>query len=99
MTSKPVIFSPTAERNLKSIFRYIAKASSPRIAERYVASIRVYCEELGVAPIRGENLSSRSPGLRLVGFSRSATIAFRVLPDAVLVTGVYYRGRDVRADL
>lgn len=41
-----VIFSPEAENQLAELFRYIAEAASPGIAERYINAIIIYCESL-----------------------------------------------------
>jgi len=99
MKARLVLFSPKAERQLQSLFRYISKSSSPRIAASYVNSIREHCDGLGLSPHRGEDMGDRKPGLRTVGFDRSATIAFRILPEVVLIAGIFYRGRNVRAHL
>jgi plasmid stabilization system protein ParE len=39
-----------------------------------------------------------SPGLRIVGFHRKATIAFEVADDTVIILRVFHRGRNVDFD-
>lgn len=41
-----VVFAPEAEEQLADLYRYIAGAASPVIAERYVNAIIGYCETL-----------------------------------------------------
>lgn len=38
------------------------------------------------------------PGLRIIGFERSASIAFRVVGDTVEIIRVLRRGQDIPAD-
>ena len=78
-----------------SIFRYIAKESSPRIATSYNESIREACEDLKSFPLRGTARSQSASGVRTMGFDHSVTIAFRVLDARVVIVGIFYRGRDV----
>ena len=48
-----VVFSPEVEDQLADLYRYIAGAASPGIAERYVNAIISYCETLETFPLRG----------------------------------------------
>lgn len=48
-----VVFAPEAEEQLAELYRYIAAAASPGIAERYVSAIITYCELLDTFPLRG----------------------------------------------
>lgn len=94
-----VVIARKAQSQLESIYRYIAKASSPRIAEAYVEAIRAECRSLALLPKRGTDHGSIMPELRTIGFRRSATIAFRVSEDTVTIVGVFYRGRNVRTQM
>jgi len=38
-----VVFAPEAEEQLLALYRYIARAASPNIAERYTNAIVDYC--------------------------------------------------------
>ena len=46
--SLSVVFTPEAEDQLVELHRYIAAAGSAEVAARYVESIVVFCEDLGV---------------------------------------------------
>ena len=39
-----VVFAPEAQEQLAALYRYIAAAASPEIAERYTNAIVNYCE-------------------------------------------------------
>lgn len=39
------------------------------------------------------------PGLRIVGFQRRVTLAFRILADAVEIVAIAYAGRDFTAEV
>jgi plasmid stabilization system protein ParE len=48
-----VVFSPEALAQLEALFRYIAQAAGPVVADRYTNAIVTYCEGLHVFPLRG----------------------------------------------
>src|SRR5690606_850048 len=92
-----VVFTEAALDQLNSIFLYVAAEASIRTAERFVSDITDYCEGLVPFPERGQRRDELRPGLRLVGFRRQVTIAFRIDAEAVHILGVFYGGRDVEA--
>jgi len=81
-----------ALRDIAAIGDYIAKHSGDDRARAYVDRIERYCEGLDLAPERGDRRDHIRPGLRAVGFERSATILFVVRPDQVVVLRVRARG-------
>jgi toxin ParE1/3/4 len=99
MNSFQVLFSPKAEANLLSIYRYIAIKSSERIAAGYIQRLRAECLSLAMLPNRGTLQTEVSKDIRTMGVDRSSTIAFRVLQDSVVILGIHYRGRNVRAQI
>jgi len=48
-----VAFAPEAREQLAAIYRYIAAAASPNIAQRYANNIVAHCEGLASFPNRG----------------------------------------------
>ena len=92
-----VVFTPLAERQLDSLYEYIATHADPARADSYVDRIVAYCETLQTFPLRGHKREDVMPGLRIIGFERRVTIAFVVTADAVLIEGVLYAGRDIRS--
>ena len=93
-----VLFTASAERQLDSLHRYISNHAGERTADRYIGRIIAFCEELSTFPLRGAARDDLLPGLRTIGFERRATIAFIVMPDAVVVEGVFYGGQDFEAN-
>ncbi len=93
-----VLFTASAERQLDSLHRYISNHAGERTADRYIGRITAFCEGLSTFPLRGAARDDLLPGLRTIGFERRATIAFIVMPDAVLVEGVFYGGQDFEAN-
>ena len=89
-----VLFTPLAERQLDSLYRYIAGRADESVADGYVGRIVAFCQGLSSFPLRGTARDDLVPGLRTLGFERRATIAFMVMPDAVLIEGVFYGGQD-----
>jgi toxin ParE1/3/4 len=54
---------------------------------------------LATFPERGTRRDELLPGLRTIGFERSATIAFRVLKSQVEIVTIAYGGRDFESEL
>jgi toxin ParE1/3/4 len=94
-----VVFSRRAERRLTELYDYIAEASSPVVAIGYIRRIRLACLALADFPQRGARRDDILPGLRILGFERRVTIAFRVLPKRVEIVTVAYGGRDFEREL
>ena len=47
-----VVFTPEAEEQLAVLYRYVAAAASPEIAERFTGAIVTHCEQpVSAAPI------------------------------------------------
>ena len=94
-----IVFSPEAEAQLAGIFRHIAREASPDTAERFVNAIIDYCEAFDMFPQRGTSREDLRPGLRTIGFRRTATIAFSIAEEIVTIVGVFYGGQDFEAVL
>jgi toxin ParE1/3/4 len=97
--SLTVWFTPEAEEQLAALYRYIAAAATPLIADRYTAAIVAYCESLGNFPQRGMRRDDLLPGLRITNYKKRAVIAFTVDPDRVSILGVFYGGQDYASTL
>jgi toxin ParE1/3/4 len=95
----PVVYSKRAEADFVSIFRYIALKSGYERAQAYTARIRAFCLSLETFPERGESWQQVASGLRVVGFERRVSIAFRVAKDRVTIVRVLYGGRDLNRAL
>ena len=78
---------------------YVVAVSGRQRAAAYVERIEAYCLGLAWASARGDVRDDVLPGLRAVGFERSATILFVVESDEVHVLRVRRRGIDWRSEL
>jgi toxin ParE1/3/4 len=83
-----------ADRDLRSIYRHIAK-SSPANARRFVGAIEDRLAKFADVPIIGADRGDLLPGCRTVGFRRRVTIMFRVTEGRVDILRVLYGGRDI----
>jgi len=96
---RSVVYSKKAEADFVSILRYIAANSGYERALAYTTRIRAFCSSLETFPERGESWKHVAGGLRVVGFERRVSIAFRVTKDRVTVVRVLYGGRDLNRAL
>lgn len=94
-----VEFAPEALEQLSMLYRYVAKAASPEIAQRYTDAIVTHCEELRTFPLRGNKRDDIRPGLRITNYRKRAVIAFSVDAKQVSILGVFYGGQDFEAAL
>lgn len=89
-----VIFTPEAQEQLLALYRYIAVAASPDIAERYTNAIITYCESLQNFPLRGTSRDDVRPGLRITHCKKRTVIAFVVEASQVSIIGIFYGGQN-----
>jgi toxin ParE1/3/4 len=94
-----VIFTPLAERHIDELHEYITTHSSEERADGYINRIIAFCNGLSALPLRGRQRDDILPGLRVIGFERRVNVAFVVTPDAVLIEGIFYGGRNYEAVL
>ena len=94
-----VVFTPEAESQLAALYRYIAQAASPEVAQRYLDAIVTYCEGLQSFPHRGSQRDDIRPGLRVTNYKGRCVVAFAVTNKLVSVIGVFYGGQDYEAVL
>jgi toxin ParE1/3/4 len=76
------------------LYRYIATAASPEIAQRYTEAIVTYCEELRTFPHRGNQRDDIRPGLRITNYRKRTVIAFAVDAKQISILGIFYGGQD-----
>ena len=93
-----VEFGAEADGDLAQIYLAVYEVSrNPQVADRFLDRIITRCERIGDAPHGGRPRDDLEPGLRMVPFERTAVIAYQVERDRVLVTNVFYGGRDFEA--
>jgi toxin ParE1/3/4 len=95
-----IILHREAEAELLRLYHDLASVekAGPAVAWNYVSGIRQFIEELQTFPKRGTVRDNLIPGLRIIGYRRSASIAFVVEEAHVLVLGVFYGGQDITVE-
>ncbi len=97
--SYAVFFSPEAKADLLELYDYIAERSGEDRALGYVERIERWVHELESFPERGTRRDDIRPGLRVVGFERRVTVAFKLMEESVIILRILYAGRDLEKTL
>lgn len=97
MKAYRIILHERAEEELRELYRGLASddKAGPVVAWNYVSGIRQFLAELATFPKRGTVRDGLVPGLRIIGYRRSVSIAFVVEEAHVLVLGVFYGRQDI----
>ena len=93
-----VTLSPEAIRDFQALYDYLWPRAGERSAAAYVGKLNAYCMELRTFPQRGMRRDDLRLGLRIVGYRRTASIAFRVDGEVVTIVRVFHRGQDIAFD-
>ena len=91
-----VEFDLRAQRELTELYDHIHLESGAERAASFVADIRAYCLGFASFPERGSMRDDIAPGVRIVGYRRRVSIAFRVSGEHVLILGIFYGGRNIQ---
>jgi toxin ParE1/3/4 len=98
MRPRRVILTGSATDDLASLIRFLVRnGASVRVARDYVGRIRRRCVAIGDAPFGGRPRDDLAPGLRTVPFEASAIILYTIEDDQVLISNIFYGGRDYEA--
>jgi len=93
-----VAYRPEAGADFREIFKFIRRGGAGHsVASAFVSRIKARCERVVDAPFLGRTRDDLEPGLRTVPFERTAVIAYKIEADRVLITNVFYGGRDFEA--
>ncbi|NZD48534.1 type II toxin-antitoxin system RelE/ParE family toxin [Rhizobium leguminosarum] len=94
-----IIYHPKAEAELDKLYADIAVEAGTGIAGDFVHAVITFIEALETFPERGTVREGRIPGLRIIGYRRSVSVAFSVSGNNVIILGVFARGRDITDEL
>jgi toxin ParE1/3/4 len=95
MKTYDVLFTPAAVEDLRQIYAFIAEQSGhSEIALSYMQTLRVGCEKLSIAPMRGQARDDIREGLRIIPLEGKVVAAFEVRESSVLILSILYGGRD-----
>lgn len=84
-----------AEAELDKLYEDIALQAGIRAAGDYVGGLIDFIEGLTTFPERGTVREGKIPGLRIIGYRRSVSIAFFVNQSNVMILGVFHRGQNI----
>ena len=90
-----IVYHEKAEGDLDELYEHIALRAGVTIAGNYVGGILDFIDGLKTFPERGTVRESNIPGLRIIGYRRSISIAFAVTEDRVMILGVFHRGQNI----
>lgn len=94
MKQRAVIIGRRADADIRRFGRYIAHFGAPATAERYVERLYKHIIGLDIATERGIRRGDIAPGLHIIAFERSATLAVLVEDKKAVVIRVFYRGQN-----
>jgi len=94
-----IILHEKAEAELDGLYENIALQAGVSVAGNYVAGIYDFIEKLVTFPERGTVREGNIPGLRIIGYRRSVSIAFVVRDEKVTILGVFHRGQNITHDI
>ncbi|MQB05748.1 type II toxin-antitoxin system RelE/ParE family toxin [Agrobacterium tumefaciens] len=90
-----VRLSPEAQTDIVRMHaRIVEKSSSTVTADRYIERMSGFLSSLNVFPERGTVREEVRSGLRIIGFERSASVAFVVEDDDVVVLRILAKGQE-----
>lgn len=93
-----VRLSPEAQNDLVQIHDYVTDRSGSTItADRYLERIDGFLSSFDIFPERGTVRDDMRPGLRIVGFESSASVAFLVEDDDVIILRILAGGREFQS--
>jgi len=94
--SYSLVIHEAAAAELEAIYDYIADRAGPDVAWAYIDGVRRFLTALREYPERGTlRVSGPAAGLRVVGYRRRLSIAFKVGTGSVIVLGFFYAGRNI----
>ena len=99
MKRRSVVFTNEAQDDLFHMYEWIAEAGEAERALTFIARVEQFCLGFDLASERGQRRDDIRPGLRIVGFEKTLTIAFAVDDNRVVILRLFYRGRDWSSQL
>jgi toxin ParE1/3/4 len=94
---RELVYRPLAQEDLAEIYLRRAELEGFASGAELLSAIQDRCEGLTSFSERGTPRAEIGAGVRSIPFRRKAAIAYVVRPDAVVIIGVMYGGRDLAA--
>jgi toxin ParE1/3/4 len=90
-----LVFRPEAKADILNLHDYIASHAGATVAAAYLDRLERACSHLTTFPERGTVRSELIPGIRIIGFERRTSIAFRVEGDVVEILRLLHGGQSI----
>ena len=100
MKKYKVYLMPDAITDLEHIYEYIsAQSDFPERAWSYIEKLRLKCQKLETAPLRGQQRNDLMKDLKIYPLDKKTVVAFVVdgNQQAVRILNIFYGGRDYEA--
>ncbi|MEL6436423.1 MAG: type II toxin-antitoxin system RelE/ParE family toxin [Pseudomonadota bacterium] len=94
MKPHKIIFQAAAVDDLSDLRRQTFINVGPIAAEAFINRLVAFCNAFDIAPNRGTLQTDIQHDLRVVGFERSITVAFRVKDDRVEFLRFFAKGTN-----
>jgi plasmid stabilization system protein ParE len=90
-----VRLSQAARLDIEELLEYLVPRAGEAVAFAYIGRLKAFLQGFETFPERGMSRDDVSPGLRIVGYHRKATIAFLLKDRTVMILRIYHGGRNV----
>ena len=100
MKTYKVYLMPDAIKDLEHIYEYVSTESGfPERAWAFIEKLRLKCQKLETAPLRGQQRNDLMKDLRIYPLNKKTVVAFVVDEEqqAVRIMNIFYGGRDYEA--
>lgn len=94
MKQRRVVISPRAFDDIVSIYTRIAQLAGVAVASSYIDRLEAFLSGFDIASERGTLRNDLRPNVRIVGFERRITIAFKVKEDHVEILRCFRGGQN-----
>lgn len=93
--TRPVIWRPLAEDDLRDLYDWIAEHAGLNTAFEYTMSIEQHAAKLAEIPKWGAARPELGPGIRTITYRGRTTIAYRLVDEEVEIVALAHGGRDL----
>ena len=94
MKQRQVIYTPAAQTDLLQLLDRLLEIAGPAVAFPYVGRLQTFIDGLEYGSQRGTLRKDVSRGLRVIGFERRVSIAFKVYDNDVVIVRIFSGGQN-----
>ncbi len=94
MKQRRVVISPDASDDIAMIYKQIAQAAGVAVASAYTDRLETFLAGFDIASERGSLRTDLRPNVRIIGFEKRITVAFKVKADHVEILRCFRGGQN-----